>query len=106
MEGGASVAAAGLKEKSGRALTDFCRGQPGAEPRRPVGYACSDIGRPFDAYAGAEDGSSGLRWGKLKSGLGMSSMGPALEALRRWYSGEPTPADCDVWVTCCRGKAI
>lgn len=77
--GGARVVAAGLKEKSGRALTDFCLEPPGAEPRRPVGYACSDIGRAFGAYAGSECDASGPRWGKLKSGFGMSSIGPALE---------------------------
>lgn len=77
--GGARVAAAGLKEKSGRALTDFCR-NPGAEPRRPVGYACSDIGRVLGTGTGSEGKVSGPRCGKVKSGLGMSSMSPALEA--------------------------
>lgn len=40
--------AAGLKEKSGSAETDFCR-VPGVEPRRPAGYACSDRGRAVGA---------------------------------------------------------
>jgi len=91
--GGARVAAEGLNEKSGRALPDFWR-RPGAEPRRPVGYAWGDIGWAEDEYEGSEDAVSGPRMGKVNSGLGMSSMGPALEAWRRWYSGEPMPADC------------
>ena len=78
--GGARVPGAGLNEKSGRALTDFCLEPPGAEPRRPAGYACSDIGRAFEAHAGSEDDASGPRWGKLKSGFGMSSIGPVLDA--------------------------
>lgn len=106
-------AAAGLNEKSGSADTDFWR-CAWAEPRRPLGNTCRDMGRPLNAdveFASAVE-PSGSRMGKVNSGLGMSSMGPALEACRRWYSGEPTPAaavaagDCAACVTDCRGRAI
>lgn len=80
---GGLLAPAGLKEKSGRALTDFCL-DPGVEPRRPAGYVWSDIGRVLDADAASGDVLSGPRMGKVKSGLGRSSMGPALEGRRRW----------------------
>lgn len=73
---------AGLKENSGSALTDFCL-WCGIEPRRPVGYGWSDIGRGFDG-AGPEEATSGPRMGKENSGLGMSSTGPALDCWRRW----------------------
>lgn len=60
------------------------------------------------AGADASDGGalSGSRIGKLKSGLGSSSMGPALDRCRLWYSGEPMPASWEDWLTCCRGRAI
>ena len=80
---GALDTPAGLKEKSGSAETDFCL-KPGAEPRRALGYAWSDIGRALGAEADAGESESGARWGNVKSGFGMSSMGPAVEALRRW----------------------
>jgi hypothetical protein len=69
---------AGLKENAGRALTDFCL-MCGMDPRRPVGYAWSDIGREFDGVGSAVVVSD-PRIGNEKSGLGSSSMGPALEA--------------------------
>lgn len=94
---------AGLKLKSGNALIDLPLAW--AEPRRPVGYAWSDIGRALVVGVGAEV-DSGSRMGKEKSGFGSSSMGPFCEGRRRWYSGEPTWADCCVCVTCCRGSAI
>ena len=68
-----AVAAAGLKEKSGSALADFIL-MPGVEPRRPVGYACSDIGRAWDAGVDEARVLSGSRMGKLNSGFGSSSM--------------------------------
>lgn len=76
------AAPAGLKEKSGRALMDFCL-RCGMDPRRPCGYAWSDIGRPV-VGAGSEEAVSGARMGNENSGLGMSSMGPALGCCRRW----------------------
>jgi hypothetical protein len=95
---------AGLKLKSGRALIDLPLAW--AEPRRPVGYAWSDIGRALAEGAGVDEAVSGSRMGKEKSGFGVSSMGPVWDGRRRWYSGEPTWADCCVCVTCCRGSAI
>lgn len=77
------AAPAGLKEKSGSAETDFCL-SPGAEPRRPVGYAWRDIGRASEVEEGSEDDVSGSRRGNVKSGFGRSSMVPALEMRRRW----------------------
>jgi hypothetical protein len=68
---------AGLNEKSGRALMDFCL-WCGMDPLRPAGYACRDIGREL-AGAGAEEAVSGSRMGKENSGLGRSSMGPAFD---------------------------
>lgn len=56
---------AGLNEKSGNALTDFCL-EPGVEPRLPAGYACIDIGRVPGVEEGAEEDNSGARWGKEK----------------------------------------
>jgi hypothetical protein len=48
-----------------------------------VGYAWSDIG--LDAVGvGSEEDVSGPRIGNENSGLGSSSMGPALEGWRRW----------------------
>jgi hypothetical protein len=73
--------AAGLKEKSGRALMDFCL-WCGIDPRRPAGYACIDIGREL-AGVDSEGAPSGPRIGNEKSGLGMSSTGAALEGRRR-----------------------
>ena len=64
------------------------------------------MGRAFAVGGGAVGVVSGSRMGKEKSGFGSSSMGPACDERRRWYSGEPTPADCCVCVTCCRGRAI
>jgi hypothetical protein len=72
------VAPAGLKEKSGSALADFIL-DPGVEPRRPVGYAWSDIGRALEAGADAASMWSGSRMGKLKSGFGRSSIWPPLD---------------------------
>jgi hypothetical protein len=74
--------AAGLKEKSGRVLTDFIL-IPGVEPRRPAGYAWSDIGRGLEGGAGNADVLFGSRMGKLKLGLGSNSMGPAWDCWRR-----------------------
>lgn len=54
---------------------------------------------------GAEVAVSEARMGKEKSGFGRSSIWPAFEGWRRWYSGEPMPADCDC-VAWCRGSAI
>lgn len=73
-----AVAAAGLKEKSGSALTDFIL-VPGVEPRRAVGYALSDIGRALDSGGDEASVLSGSRIGKLKSGFGSSSMGPPFD---------------------------
>jgi hypothetical protein len=53
------------------------------EPRRPVGYAWSDMGREV-VGVGSEEDVSGPRMGNENSGLGSSSMGPALEGCRRW----------------------
>lgn len=74
---------AGLKEKSGNALTDFCL-FPGVEPRLPAGYPWRDIGRVPGVEEVSEDGVSGACCGKVKSGFGMSSIGPAFEERRRW----------------------
>jgi hypothetical protein len=93
---------AGLNVKSGRALMDFCL-RCGIDPLRPVGYACIDIGREL-VGAGADEAVSGSRMGNENSGLGISSMGPALDCCRRWYSGAPMP-DCDC-VARCRGMAV
>jgi hypothetical protein len=83
------AAPAGLNEKSGRALIDFCL-WCGMEPRRPAGYAgrpaggaCSDTGRDL-VVAVSVEAVSGPRMGKENSGLGRSSMGPALDCCRRW----------------------
>lgn len=67
----------GLKEKAGRAFMDFLRWW-GMDPRRPVGYAWRDIGRVLEGV-GSEEEVSGPRMGNENSGLGMSSMGPALD---------------------------
>lgn len=80
-------APAGLKVKSGRALMDLCL-MCGMDPRRPVGYAWSDetwsdAGRALGGAASAA-AASGARMGNEKAGLGISSMGPALGAWRRW----------------------
>lgn len=75
------AAAAGLKEKSGSVLTDFIL-IPGVEPRRPTGYAWSDMGRGLGGDEDDADVLSGSRVGKLKSGLGSSSIGPALDCWR------------------------
>lgn len=76
---------AGLKEKSGRALTDFSLIPPGVEPRRAAGYACMAVGRGFEV-AGSEDVRS-VRIGNVKSGFGrgldMSSVGLELDWRRR-----------------------
>jgi len=74
----AGAAPAGLKEKSGSALTDFIL-IAGDEPRRAVGYAWSDIGRELDAGAVEASVLSGSRMGKLKSGFGSSSIGPPFD---------------------------
>jgi hypothetical protein len=47
-DAGSGGVAAGLKEKSGNAETDFCR-SPGVDPRRLLGYICIDIGRALGA---------------------------------------------------------
>lgn len=73
---------AGLKEKSGRALPDLSLIPAGVEPRRAVGYDCIAVGRGFEV-AGSEEVRS-ARIGKVKSGLGSSSMGPVLDWWRRW----------------------
>jgi hypothetical protein len=70
-----------LKAGNGRALTDFWRGPP-ADPRRPVGIACSDIGRLGEAVSSGV--SMDERCGKTKSGLGTSSMNPEVDWPRRW----------------------
>lgn len=70
------AAPAGLKEKTGRALTDFCL-WCGIDWRRPAGYDCSDIGRVL--VCGSEMDASDGRMGKEKSGFGRSSTGPAVE---------------------------
>jgi hypothetical protein len=82
------AAPAGLNEKSGRALIDFCL-WCGMDPLRPAGYAgrpagdaCSDIGRVLLLVVCVE-AVSGSRMGNENSGLGRSSMGPALECCRR-----------------------
>jgi len=65
---------AGLKLKAGRAGTVPFR-EPGAEPRRPVGYAWRDIGR-WRRGPGDSSESSAFCCGNEKSGLGTRSTGP------------------------------
>lgn len=83
---------AGLKEKAGRAFTDFCLAC-GMEPRRAAGY-CMDIGRGLVGDESFEE-VSGPRMGNEKSGLGTISTMATLDCWRRWKSCEPAAADCD-----------